>query len=522
MGYGRSTVRILCLLIAFGGGNGADVHPGELRPSSITPRPLPHTPHGLTPLAAAVHVHSTASTGSLSMDALAERAERLGLDAVILTDNFALEYEYGLYPLDGVLRRTISFPSVLRYGLARYLGEVSAAQARHPGVLLIPGVEVAPHYYWSGSLWRGDLTMHNSQKNLLVVGLSDPEDYAALPAIGNTASYRYDGRTALCLAPVVLFVPAAWLWHGRSSVASRRGRPGRGWSVRRTGSLLLTGAAVLLLLNAWPFSRPVFSSYDERLGDRPYQAVIDAVNDRGGLALWSMPEARDFRTYSFGWLGDVVVKTDPHSEALMLTRGYAGFGGLYQEARTATDPGGLWDQLIHLYASGQRSTPPALVGEIAFHGPDHAGKELDQVVTVLWVRDRTVAGVLDALRSGRSYAVERYRKEFGYRLDDFRVDVQGGARTAGPGETLDPEGARDVMVRVSVSATDHGAHPVMARIIRSGQVIARVDGRTPFTYAMADTTAPVGEWLAYRVQVVGEGEILSNPVYVGPMPAEQP
>src|SRR5579884_4539432 len=104
MGYGRSTVRILCLLIAFGGGNGADVHPGELRPSSITPRPLPHTPHGLTPLAAAVHVHSTASTGSLSMDALAERAERLGLDAVILTDNFALEYEYGLYPLDGVLR----------------------------------------------------------------------------------------------------------------------------------------------------------------------------------------------------------------------------------------------------------------------------------------------------------------------------------------------------------------------------------------------------------------------------------
>lgn len=520
MGPGVATVRILCLLLAFGGVTRTAVYPEELRPSSITPHPSSLTPHGLTPLVAAVHVHSTASTGSLSMDALAERAERLGLDAVILTDNFALDYEYGLSPLDGVLKRTVGYPSVLRYGLARYLGEVTAAQARHPGVLLIPGVEVAPHYYWTGSLRRGDLTMHNSQKNLLVVGLSDPEDYAALPAVGNTASYRYDGRTALSLAPAVLFVPAAWLWRGRSSVAGRRGRPARGWSVRRTGSLFLTGAALLLLLNAWPFSRPVFSSYDERLGYRPYQAVIDAVNTRGGLAFWSMPEARDFRTYSFGWLGDVVVKTDPHPEALMLTRSYAGFGGLYQEARTATDPGGLWDQLIHLYATGQRSTPPALVGEIAFHGPDHAGKELDQVVTVLWVRDRTVAGVLGALRRGRSYAVERYRKEFGYRLDDFRVDVQGGARTAGPGETLDPEGARDVMVRLSVSATDHGVHPVTARIIRSGRVIARVDGRTPFTYVVADTTAPAGEWLAYRVQAVGEGEILSNPVYVRPIPAK--
>ncbi len=407
MGSGTSTAHLLWVLIIFGGIHGTTVHAGELTPLSMTPQSLPPTPQGWIPLVAAVHVHSTASTGSLSVDALAERAERLGLDAMMLTDNFALEYEYGLYPLDGVLRRTVSFPSLLRYGLARYLDEIAAAQARHPKVLLIPGAEVAPHYYWSGSVLRGDLTMHDSQKNLLVVGLSDSEDYATLPAIGNTASYRYDGRTALCLAPVALFVPAAWLWHGRSSVAGRRGRSGRGWLARRIGSLLLTGAALLLLFNAWPFSRPIFSAYDERLGYRPYQAVIDMVNGRGGLALWSMPEARDFRTYSFGRLGSVIVKTDPYPEALMLTQGYAGFGGLYQEARMATDPGGLWDQLIQLYASGQRSTPPVLVGETAFHGPDQAGKELDQVVTVLWVRDRTVAGVLDALRRGRAYAVER-------------------------------------------------------------------------------------------------------------------
>ncbi len=482
---------------------------------------VPESKDSLTPLVAAVHVHSTASTGSLSLDALAERAERLGLDAVILTDNFALEYEYGLAPLDGVLKRTVGFPSVLRYGFARYVNEIAAAQARHPGVLLIPGVEVAPYYYWSGSLWRGDLAMHDAQKNLLVVGLTDPEKYATLPAIGNPASYRYDERVVLSLAPVALFIPAAWLWRNPSAVARRRSWPARGWTARRTCSVLLTGTALLLLVNAWPFSRPVFSAYNEQLGYQPYQALIDAVNERGGLVLWSMPEARDFRTYSFGWLGKVDVRTDPHPEALIFTQGYAGFGGLYQEARTVTNPGGLWDQLLHLYASGQRTTPPALVGEIAFHSPEHARKELDQVVTVLWVGERTVAGVLDALRRGRSYAVERYRKEFGYRLDDFRVEVQGGARTAGPGEILDPEGARDVVVRLSVSATDRGRHPLMARIIRSGQVVARMEGRTPFVYTFADATAPARTWLTYRVQVVGEGEILSNPVYVGPLPEEK-
>src|SRR5512140_880738 len=47
-------------------------------------------------LLATVHVHSTASTGELTVEALAERAERLGLDVLMLTDNFSLRYEYGL------------------------------------------------------------------------------------------------------------------------------------------------------------------------------------------------------------------------------------------------------------------------------------------------------------------------------------------------------------------------------------------------------------------------------------------
>lgn len=477
------------------------------------------TPQPFVPLIATFHVHSTASTGSLTLDQLAERAERLGLDAVVLSDNLVLRYEYGLFPLRGVLKRTMSFPSVLDYGLERFLGGVGEAQARHPRVLLVPGFEVAPHYYWTGSLPGGNLTMHNSQKNLLVLGLRGAEEYTSLPVLGNTGSYRYGWTSGLNLAPVLLFVPAAWLWRRSVYHETRVGMTT--YTVRKRRhlpALLLSAVALFLLLNAWPFGQPVFSAYDDRLEYQPYQGLIDAVIARGGVVLWSMPEAIDFNVYSFGPLGKVTVKTDRYPEALMLTRGYTGFGGVYQDTRTVTHPGGIWDQLLGLYLTGQRAAPPFITGEVAFHGPGHDTLELDQVLTVFRVRERTAAGVAEAIRTGRLYGVVQARKEFGLRLDTFRVECDGGTRGVESGETLDPEGARDVAVRMLVSATDQGRHPVSVTIVRSGQVVARLSGETPFEQRFVDDSLPPGRWHAYRVEVRGDGEILSNPIFVGPVP----
>lgn len=451
------------------------------------------------PLVAAFHVHSTVSTGTLSLDELAERAERLGIDAVVLTENFVLRYEYGLFPLRGSIRHTVALPSVLDYGLERYFADVAAAQARHPKVLLVPGVEVVPHYFWTGSLADRSLTMHNSQKNLLVLGLSKPEDYASLPVNGNQASYHYGWNSLWELAPAVLFVPAVWLMTRRYRIAA--------------AMLGLTGG--LLLASAWPFGQPVFSFYGDRLGDRPYQAFIDAAIERGGLVVWSMPEARDFNVYPFGPLGNVTVKTDPYPEALVQTTGYTGFGGLYQDTRTVTQPGGIWDQVLKQYLIGQRSQPPFVFGEIAFHTPGSAGIELDQVLTVLWVKDRTADGLIDALRQGRFYATGK-----NLRLDTFHVESHGGQRLVTPGEALDLTDARNVTVRLSVIATDKGAYPISVTIIRSGQVVSKVAGVTPFEQQFVDDAVSPDTKNFYRVVVEGAGEILSNPIFIGPVLAE--
>jgi hypothetical protein len=461
----------------------------------------------LRPLVAAVHVHTSVSTGSLSPEQVVEQAEKLGLDAVLLSDNFVLRYEYGMFPLRGVFRKTVSLPSLLEHGVERYLAELAAVQARHQRVLLIPGIEVAPHYHWTGSLVDRNLTMHNAQKNLLVFGLVQPEDYAALPVAGNSSSYRYSWTSALSLTPGLLFVPAVWLWRRRS------------YRTRLVGvvpALVLAGLALLLLLNASPFGQPVFGIYESGLGYRPYQALIDTVLERGGTVVWSMPEAHDFHVYAYGPLGQVTIKTNPHPEALLFTTGYTAFGGLYEDTRPATRPGGIWDQVIGLYLNGHRANPPYATGELAFHGPGHDTKALDRVLTVFWVRERTAAGVTEAMRAGRMYGVEQYRKEFGLRLESFRVECQGGSRGAGPGDTLDPQGAQDLTVHLSVSATDHGAHPIKVTIIRSGQVVARLVGETPFDHRFVDERVLSNERMAYRVEIRGDGEILSNPIFVRP------
>jgi hypothetical protein len=468
-------------------------------------------------LTVALHVHSDISTGSLSLDQIAEQAQRMGIDAVVFSENLALHYEYGLFPFHGIIRRTVTLPSVVEYGIERYMSEIASAQARHPGVLLVPGVEVAPHYYWTGSLPARNLTMYNAQKNLLVIGLTKAEDYRALPVPGNAGYARYGWETLGKLWPAVLFVPAVRLWRHRTDRQVRVG----GATIRMTkrfrvpAGLMAAIAAVLLLL-AWPYESPLFSFYDTQLRERPYQTLIDEAVQRGGAVIWSMPEAVDFNVHPYGLLGSVTVKTDPYSLSLLQTTGYTGFGGVYQNAHPITEPGSLWDQMLLQHLSGLRTVPPSAFGEIAFHRMDHAGIELDQVLNVVTVGERTVAGLVEAIKAGRLYALMRTGRPYGLRLDTFQIETPEGARAAVVGQPLARSGTEQLAVRVAVTATDRGAHPVEVTIIRSGKVLARTTGTTPFHQRLVDAAVPAGATAYYRVDVQGEaeGEILSNPIFV--------
>ncbi|TAL12088.1 MAG: hypothetical protein EPO02_02645 [Nitrospirae bacterium] len=467
------------------------------------------------PIATAFHVHSSFSSGSDSLDTLAEQAKADGIGAVFLTDNLLLRFEYGLFPLRDVLRRTVTMPSVLEAGVGRFLSSVGEANLRHPGVMLIPGVEAIPLYYWTGSVFGKDLTMHDAQKNMLVLGLRSEEAYAHLPVAGNRGAYEYGWWTVVGLSPVLLIVPGIWL---STRKVDRKVKVGWTFMVvrerRMVPGIVLLSLAGLLLVNNYPFGVPTYDTYDGEQGLRPHQHLIDYVRERDGLTVWSMPEARDFHQFNYGQLGTVTVRTDPYPEALLATSGYTGFGAAYQDTITVTDPGGIWDRALLEYARGARDRPPWGFGEIAYHTAGSAGIYLHQVQTVLWVGEQTPAALLEAMRKGRMYALVR-TKEYGLKLDDFSLASQGNGEEAISGETLHAGPATAIRVRLSVAATDGRPRPVPVLVIRSGRAVASLNETTPFRVEYPDTAPAAGEMAYYRLLIGSPGNrIVSNPIFV--------
>lgn len=466
------------------------------------------------PLLVAVHVHSVASTGAMSVEALAQRAEQLGLDALVLTENFSLRYEYGVPPLRQLFRVSLSYPSLLEYGLERYLREMAEVQARHPKLILVPGIEAAPYAYWTGSLLSGNLTLHDTQKNILVFGLTTPAQHRTLPAHGNVASYRHGWQSLLSATlPLFCLVSGAGVMVSRRR-AVRDGRElevGLGWSLAATALLLL---GLTSAWAAWPLGEARFSSYDSRLGVVPFQAFLDEARAQGGLTFWSMTEAKDYSTQNFGPLGTVTVRTEPHPETLMLTNGYTGFGGLYQEAHHAVDAGAVWDQAIELYLNGHREAAPVMLGESAFHSLAHARKDLDQVLSVVSVERRDAAGLLAAIRAGRLYAVERQKKEYILTLDRFDLRCEGRTVVATAGDHIEAARCTKPSVSAQISSSDGVAHPVQVTVIRSGRALHTVTGPTPLRVEVQDVEGTQGEAAAYRLLVRGSGEIVTNPIFL--------
>jgi hypothetical protein len=476
------------------------------------------------PVVLAVHVHSTISTGLLSLDQLAGRATAAGLDGLIITENYDLHVEYGVWPLRGLLRYGVDYPSVHRIGPAAYLEELLAVGQRHPELLWIPGLEIMPHYFWTGSLWGGDLTLHNTQKNLLVVGLDDPARMAAVtggpPSSGGPIRFW----------PAMLAVPVVWLWR-KERVVEARTRFFRLTTRRRhrveAAGLALVG--LLLLTNNLLLDRRAFDPYGPDPGDAPAQRLIDAARSAGGMSFWSLPEAVDDHRYSMSdlaaqggalgvigrllaWYGGAIaVRTDPYPASLAGTTGYTGFGAIYEDTINATRPGGEWDRLLDDYLDGGRAEPVWGIGELAYH--EEAGhKRFSDVQTVVLAESRSVASVLSALRAGAFYA-RRRQPDWGLMLDDFSLHgphaeaISGQTAEVGPGAT--------VTLRLAVSASDGRTAPITVNVIRSGRPWQTFTASTPFEHHWSDDAPPVGGRAYYRVDVgKGDQHVLSNPVFV--------
>jgi hypothetical protein len=462
---------------------------------------------GVERLSAVLHVHSDLTTGDLPLERLAALAERQGIGAVLLTENYLLRVEYGLPPFRALTRVAREERAVRVADVDRYLARVARARAENPRVLIVPGVEVMPHYFWSGSPLALEMTVHNTQKNLLVFGLPDAAALRALPVAGNRVAGRYGWASALDVLPGLLVVPGIYLLARKRRSLQRVGRVAvvvirRRWLVGG----LLCGVGVLALARGWPFTVEPYSPYSDP-GPAPHQELIDYVDRAGGLTVWSFPEARDAGEQ---WIGPLRVawRTEPYADDLLRTARYTAFGAVYEDTTRIARPGGAWDRLLGQFASGDLSRPVWGVGESGFHGFS-VGKDLGTVRTVFLVEDRSERAVLEALKRGRLYAVQREREA---ELVLVEFAARAGAVTAMTGDILRIREAAPIEVSVTVDATGGPAPDVRVTLVRNGTVVGAWTGAAPIRAVHRDIYD--GAPTFYRLDVRGPGRLLSNPIFV--------
>jgi hypothetical protein len=457
-----------------------------------------------------LHVHSELTTGDFTLEGLVGLADQQGIGALLLSENYLLRVEYGLPPFRALTRLTREERSVGDLP-ERYLSRVAEVRRRLPHVLLIPGVEAMPHYHWTGSPLALDLTVHNLQKNILVFGVTDPAALRTLPVPGNARGGAYTGQSVADALPVLLLVPGVVALLRRRPVRRRLGR-GAVVVVRQRGWIqgtVLCVVGVAALVRGWPFVTDRYPTWQDA-GVAPYQALIDHVERLGGVSVWSLPEARDVGEQYYGpvrvsWL------TEPYPDDLLKTFRYTAFGAVYEDTSTFERPGGGWDRLLAEYARGERSRPAWAVAESGFHGLT-AGKQVGPVQTVFLVEERSEAGVLDALRRGRMYAVQRTR-ELGFDLAQFTASA--GSVSAGAGETLRVPAGTPIELAVAVEASDGRPHDARLTIVRNGVVTALERGAMPLRAVHRETSD--GTPLVLRVEARGSQQrLLSNPIFVRP------
>jgi hypothetical protein len=81
--------------------------------------------------------------------------------------------------------------SVLQAGPQIYLSEIQRLNNQQKSVLIIPGVQSSPFYYWKGNPFDEGLSAHNYRKELLLIGLSSSDDYYQLPLLHGGFSIRF-------------------------------------------------------------------------------------------------------------------------------------------------------------------------------------------------------------------------------------------------------------------------------------------------------------------------------------------
>jgi hypothetical protein len=445
-------------------------------------------------VAGLIDLRTTFSDGALNPEELVQLARERGFEAVFINDHDRLAMEYGLFPFRGILKKRNELNSINKTGAGKYLDAIGKARQKYPGMIIIPGSETNPFYYWTGSYFKKTLTANDYERRILTIGMENPKDYEKLPVLHNNRALSHFKKHIPKLLPIfgsLLMGLILLVWKGFS----------------RFLGIVIVVLSLVFLINMGPFRASSFDAYHGNQGIEPYQALIDYVNSRGGLTFWNYPETRS----GVRKMGPIFLKTPPYPQVLQKSKNYTGFAALYGDEITITEPGGLWDQVLLEYCQGKRRKPAWAISTADFHRDGESGENLGNFPTIFLVKKRTAGEILFAMRQGRMYAcLGRYPQRI--ILEEFHICSANCENSATLGQeiTLTENPSIHISLALNIPTVNH----VLIRLIRAGKPIKTFEGTLPMEIEYEDPYYMPGRKVYYRLDLRGKGTLISNPIFV--------
>ncbi|HCK99156.1 MAG TPA: hypothetical protein DHW42_03510 [Candidatus Marinimicrobia bacterium] len=478
-----------------------------------------------------IHFDSKVSGGSYTMAELAGIASSYGLDAIIVTDHDNMKVTYGISPFQNFLKFSIEENSISKYGIENYLQEIEQISKVYPDIIFIPGVEAVPFYYWEGSPFNMNLSLRNWHTHMLVFGLTGAEAYNNLPSIANGGlghkkpsgdfmkyiSENFIHFSMICLY-LILFLLAAF------SIVRKSYRRRDITHIQKKEyiykfswkALFITLIFGYILYSEFPFLPVKYDQYHGNQGAGPFQELIDYVSAKNGLTFWAHPEVAhtEMQPVKFPFLDQTIkIETEAYPQMVTETKNYTGFCIFWEGMQTIGCPGGLWDIALDEYCSGFRAKPVWAIGELDFEGSN----DLSQVTatnTFIFAKEKSQAGVLEAIRAGRMYATRDFT---GNRivLDDFSAYDMRTERSAFIGETL-LLSSPPVAIHLKIRSIENNSRPTTVYLYKNRDLVKTFRLQNVIDEWFVDEDRLEGSMCYYRI-LVGSRDyqtLATNPIFV--------
>ena len=227
-----------------------------------------------------IRVNTDISAGIMSCEKVAQTAKASGIDFIVFSDQFLVHVEYGIPFLHNSFQYSKSRKSILSFGIKKYLERIKQTNIQFPEMVLIPGADIAPHYYWTGCPFFKDFTVNQFSEQLTIFGPFSYEFYRDLPVIHNDQR-DFSFYSAVKLLPLLLVILGivTFIFRNRNGYTDQQGNvydnPSAKTKIFFAVFLILTG--LIWTIENMPFTNPSkFDQYKD-YKEAPYQHVIDYI-----------------------------------------------------------------------------------------------------------------------------------------------------------------------------------------------------------------------------------------------------